>query len=220
MNPFEIAAFVMAAAVVAGGAFYWRRLVLKKRIEALGRLALEMRWTFSPGRDETLPSSLGQGFHLFSLGHSKRASNVMRGSTSRGRAIIFDYQYTIGRGKERRTSHRTVLCLGFEGKPIPRFALRPENVLHKIGAAFGYRDIDFESFPEFSKRYLLRGEDEMAIRDFFNAGVISFFEREGRLCMEGGDGNILLYPARGQLKPENIRPFLTKGEELLGLLKG
>ena len=37
------------------------------------------------------------------------------------------------------------------------FEMRPENLLNKIGAALGRQDIDFDSNPEFSRRYLLRG---------------------------------------------------------------
>jgi hypothetical protein len=219
MNPFNVAALAMGAAAIFGGAIYVRHQVVKKRREALAALALEMRWTFTPGRDDSLLSSLGQGFHLFSLGHSKQVSNVLSGSTGRGRAYLFDYQYSTGEGKNRHTSFHTVLCLGFAGKPLPRFSLRPENILHKIGAAFGYKDINFETAPEFSKRYLLRGDDEMAIRDLFSADVIRFFERETRLCMEGSGANLLLYPARGQLKLEHVRAFVENGERILGLLK-
>jgi hypothetical protein len=50
---------------------------------------------------------------------------------------------------------------------LPEFELRSENMFHKIGKAFGCQDINFESHPEFSKRYLLRGADEEAVRTFF-----------------------------------------------------
>jgi len=40
---------------------------------------------------------------------------------------------------------------------LPFFELKPENTFHKIGQVFGYQDIDFEAFPNFSKGYLLRG---------------------------------------------------------------
>ena len=33
-----------------------------------------------------------------------------------------------------------------------------ENLLHKVGGALGYHDIDFDSVPEFSKKYLLRSK--------------------------------------------------------------
>jgi hypothetical protein len=218
MSPFIVAGLIMALAAIFGGIAYWSYQARKKRREALAEVALEMRWTFLSDGDDSLLSSLG-GFHLFSMGHSKRFSNVLRGSTEHGGAAIFDYQYTTGGGKNRHTHHYTVLSLSPGGRPLPRFALRPEHVWHKIGAALGYKDIDFENFPEFSKRYLLRGDDEMGIRDLFGARLISFFEKNPGLCLEGEAGSLILYRDGKRLKPEEIRPFVQKGVELSSLLR-
>ena len=217
MSPFIIAGLIMAGAAVFGGIAYASYQAGKKRREALASLALDLHWTFMPDGDDSLRSSLG-GFHLFSMGHSKRISNVLRGSMEHGGAAVFDYQYTTGGGKHRHTHHFTVLSLSVGGRPLPRFALRPENVFHKIGAVLGYKDIDFESFPEFSKRYLLRGEDEMAIRSLFGARLIAFFEQHLGLCMEGEAGNLILYRDGKRLKPEEIRPFIEMGSKVLRLV--
>jgi hypothetical protein len=218
MNTFAMAGLIMGAAALAGGIAYWSRQAQKKRREALEQLAVEMRWSFSSEGDDSLLSSL-RGFHLFSKGHSKRLKNLLRGQVRDTSAAVFDYQYTTGGGKNRHASYHTVLCLTLGGRPLPRFSLRPERVFDKIGDIVGYRDIDFESHPAFSKKYFLRGDDEMAIRNLFGAGLISLLEQESGLCMEGEADRILIYRQRGRLKPEEIRPFLQIGERILPLLR-
>jgi len=218
MNAFIAAGLIMAIVAFVGGMAYWSYQARKKRREALQQLANEMRWTFSPEGEESLLSSLG-GFKLFSIGHSKRVANLLRGTAKDSPAMIFDYQYTTGAGKSRHTSYQTVLCLSVGGRPLPRFFLRPEHVFDKIGDVVGYKDIDFESFPEFSKKYMLRGENEQEIRSLFGSRVVAFLEREPGLSMEGEAGHLLVYRQRRQLKMDEIRPFLEKGLRILSLLR-
>jgi carbonic anhydrase len=218
LSPFVLALIVIGVAAVLGCIAYLRYRAAGKRREALAALALEMRWTFMPERDESLLSALSR-FHLFSTGHSKRASNVLRGSTKYGDAAIFDYQYTKGAGQHRHTHRFTVMSLSFGGRSLPRFILRPERVWHRIGAVLGYQDINFDGAPEFSRKYLLRGDDEMEIRRLFREPLIAFWEKEHGLCMEGEGERLILYRERGQLRPEAIRPFLEKGLEVLSRLR-
>ncbi|MEC9473853.1 MAG: hypothetical protein VX584_04130, partial [Actinomycetota bacterium] len=67
--------------------------------------------------------------------------------------------------------------LDAEDLQLPTFVIRPENLFHKIGSTFGYQDIDFDAHPTFSKRYLLRGPDEEAIRNTFTDEFLSSYER-------------------------------------------
>jgi len=218
MSPFTIALLILGAAFVLGGIVWWTWQAGKKRREALEIAANEMHWSFSPEKDDTLLASLSE-LHLFSQGHSKRVNNVMRGRATHGNAAIFDYRFTIGSGKHQRTDYQTVLCFTLSGKTIPNFALRPEQVWHKMGARMGYQDIDFDRHPEFSKRYLLRGEDEQAIRHLFSDRMIMFFEGESGLCVEGGGGNLIIYRQRKRVKPEQMRTFLELGSRVASLLR-
>jgi hypothetical protein len=219
MNTFSVAGLAMGAAAIFGAGIYWSYRVQQKRREAIERLAAEMRWSFSPEGDDSLLSTLS-GFHLFSQGQSQRLRNLMRGSMKDSKAEVFDYEYATGGGKHRHVHHFTVLHASVAGSPLPRFSLRPEHAFDKIGDRIGYKDIDFESFPEFSKRYFLRGTDEMGIRDLFGARLIQFFETNPGLCMEGESGTLILHRSRGHLKPEEIRGFVEKASQLLGFLTG
>ena len=84
---------------------------------------------------------------------------------------LFDYEYVV-EGSESNSSYKqSVIWFHSENLCLPNFALRPENLFHKIGGVLGYQDIDFESHPKFSKTFLLRGNDEPKIRDIFKNEV-------------------------------------------------
>lgn len=152
-------------------------------------------------------------FHLFSQGHGKKFLNVARGSSPAGETALFDYEYTIGSGKRSRTHFQTVAQFRWPGASLPGFGLAPEHWWHKVGSVFGYQDIDFDSNPEFSKRFLLRGADEPGIRQFFTPSVISFFESldpSKAWIWEGAGDRLLIYTLDGKVKPANLPTFLEE----------
>ncbi len=207
--------FVLIIAAGVGAIIFFNYRSQKKRREALEQVAGELRLIFSPESDETLMSEHAK-LHLFSQGHSKKIKNLMRGTARDSNIALFDYQYTIGGGKERHTWSQTVISLQSQGRMLPAFSLRPERVWHKLGSMMGYQDIDFESNPDFSKKYLLRGPDEAAVRSIFTNRVLTFFESEPGPCVEADGRRLIVYRHSVCVKPEAIRSFLEKGIQVLG----
>ena len=160
------------------------------------------------------------GFRLFAHGRKKRYRNLMRGTGDKASTALFDYWYTVGGEKEQNTRRQTVLSLDVGGRPLPSFCLRPEHVWDKVEAFFGHKDISFETHPEFSKKYSLRGDDEYQIRNFFNDALIAFIEQEPGLTIEAAGSTLLIYRHRKLVKPENIRGFIDMGNRLLALVRG
>jgi hypothetical protein len=83
----------------------------------------------------------------------------------------------------------------------------------------GYQDIDFESNPAFSKKYLLRGPDDAAVRSAFTMRVLMFFEAEEGLCVEGDGRALIVYRHSTRVKPEALREFIDKGIRIAGLFR-
>lgn len=81
-------------------------------------------------------------------------------------------------------SLRTVALFRDERLSLPQFSLYDENILHRIANLVGWQDIDFVEAPEFSKRFLLRGKEEMRIRDLFDADCRSFLMKQTRIGNE------------------------------------
>jgi hypothetical protein len=53
-----------------------------------------------------------------------------------------------------------------EGARLPGFELRPENIIDKMKVALAHQHADFDSHPEFSKRYVLQSPDEKPVEKF------------------------------------------------------
>lgn len=190
----------------------------KKRTEALQAVAASLKLAFSKKASDSFVPSLSQ-FHLFSQGRSKKASNVMNGRANEIDVSIFDYQYTTGGGKSSHTWRQTVVLFRSSMLHLPRFTLRPERLFHKIGSAFGYQDIDFDSHPTFSKQYLLRAADEQACRDVFTDGVLGYYDQRKGLSTEGDGDTLLFYRESKKVPPADIRSFLEEGFGVFSLFK-
>lgn len=206
-SPFSI--FLLVACVFGVIAYYsW--YLEKKRREAMAAAAAQVGFTYEPASAGTPGDTFGS-FHLFNQGHSRSYANILRGPLSaETQALLFDYTYVTGSGKNRSTHHQSVAALYDSRAHFPGFELRPEHVFHKIGSLFGYQDLDFGFNPKFSGEYLLRGHDEAAIRNLFGPTVLSYFENNTGWCIEGGGDCIAVYRAGKRIEPEEVPSHLDR----------
>lgn len=159
-------------------------------------------------------------FQLFRTGRSKRISNVIHKKDDwlDMETYIFDYRFLKGKGKHRSQRNQTVFFVQSKKMGLPHFLMKPETFFHRIGAYLGMQDIDFEEFPVFSERYLLRGEDEDYIRATMNEEILKFFSIERNWSLEGVNYYLILYSKNRLLAPKKIEHFYQKGMELYEML--
>jgi hypothetical protein len=190
----------------------------KNRTSELARVAEELGFAFSASDSGALLPDL-QRFDLVSHGRAQHISNVMSGVVEDVEIAIFDYRYTTGSGKNRKTHRRSVVSLKREGWGLPGFHLRPESVFTKIGQVFGYQDCDFPEHPEFNRLYVLRGTNQIAIRTLFTEDVLGFYESQSGLSTEGcGDVAIVYRPGK-RLPPDQVPQFYDTAWAVAQLLK-
>lgn len=200
---------VLGIIVLIGGIGIAVYLHERKRTAQFQRIAAELSFEFFGDNDRGLLAHLAD-FTLFSQGRSRKMKNLMQGTSSETAVSIFDYRYTVGSGKNSSTHKQTVICFQSDRLNLPNFVLRPERWYHKIGSMFGYQDINFGDFPEFSRKYLLRGDNEQGVRDLFTADVVDFFEQLDGVCAEGHVGKLVVYRAGKRAKPADVRAFLKE----------
>ncbi len=213
--PFLIVGAVIVFVVVAIVASIWYE---RKRTQKISEVASEMGLAFYPSGDPVLVSQLA-AFHLFSQGRGRSITNMIHGNTGDVDVGIFDYKYTVGSGKNSSTWRQTVIAFESADLDLPHFAVRPENLFHKIGKAFGYQDIDFDTHPKFSSTYLLRGTDETRIRALFRAEVLLYLENKAGVSVEGMGRRLVFYRPGQRSQPESIRSLMEEGFELFGLFR-
>ena len=98
---------------------------------------------------------------------------------------------------------------------LPNFKMRPEHFFDKVGAAMGFQDIDFDEHPEFSKSFVLQGEDEQAIRAFFDTEMLEFLAQRKGSYIESAPG-VFIYLRGGRKKPAQLREFIDEGYAVYG----
>jgi len=148
-------------------------------------------------------------FSLFNQGHSKSITNVLYGEIDGEKAALLDYQYVVGHGKNRSTHNQSVVYFEPRDLNLPFFSLRPERTFHKIISAFGYQDIDFGNRPEFSNRYLLRGQDEQEVRNAFNDTALGFYEMNQGSCTDGGGNQLFVFRQNHRIAPLEAQSFIN-----------
>lgn len=182
----------------------------KLRIDQIKKIANLLKLSFSDEGNQSIIKGLSE-FHLFSQGSSKKITNMIHGNYRNHEFALFDYEYVV-KGKDSSSLYKqSVIWFHSENLRLPNFALRPENLFHKIGGVLGYQDIDFKSHPEFSKAFLLRGNDEPKIRDIFKNEVLNFFESLEEISVEGGDNQLILYRHQVRITPEELEQFMDEG---------
>ncbi|HKS29676.1 MAG TPA: hypothetical protein VJS44_17760 [Pyrinomonadaceae bacterium] len=179
----------------------------KERTLAMQQVAQQMGWAFAPKAEMNMIPHTGY-FNLFNNGHSKSIKNMIYGQINGAKAAVFDYRYTVGHGKHSHTYMQTVLYFESPRLQLPMFTLSPENFMHRFISALGYQDIDFAQRPEFSKKYLLRGQDEQGIRQTFQDHTLAFYEANQGLHTEGGGSQLFVYRLSNRVPPQQVGQYL------------
>ena len=205
-----------------GFIFYMGYLRAKKRTEAMRAIAESLEMEFVA--DKCDPNTLGlDGIDLFKKGRSRKVLNLIKGTFEDTNAFIFDYHYVTGGGKN--SSHHSQTVIAYEicskdGSQLPQFTCKPERFYHRFADMFGFEDIDFEQYPEFSKAYRLKGENEDSVRKIFNETVIRQLEAESeqRWNVDGLGEWLVIHKHDRIIKPEDCPQFLLDCTALLNAM--
>ncbi|HSH39026.1 MAG TPA: hypothetical protein VK993_09590 [Chthoniobacterales bacterium] len=208
-----MALIVLGIAAIFAAFIYFDR----KRTAALESRARTLGFTF---RRKATPKDkqLAAGSGLTSVGHSRQIRNVIEMPESDGaRMTLFDFSYVIGSGKRNRNYQQTVTRVQSPQLNLPSFDLRPESVLFKIAASLGMKDIDIEGWPNFSRMYLLRGEDDAAIRRIFTPELLRYCEANRGLWISGAGDLLWFHRENRRVRPDELDRFVNAARQTFAL---
>ena len=217
MNVVVIAFWILVPTLIIGG-LLWGAHVERKRKEAFQQLAQELGMNFSEVLNDHDQGALA-GFALGQRGHSRRHFNAMTADSGELRMVVFDYSYTVGGGKNKQRHNQSVVLLTSPTLYLPAFSLTPETFFDRMAEMLGYKDIDFDDDDEFSRRYLLKGPDESAIRGLFTSERRQAFLKWPKLTIEAAGHSFIFYEARRRRPPEEIRQLMEQGFAVYSVLR-
>jgi hypothetical protein len=188
----------------------------RKRSEKIQAVATRLGYTFRR-KPTDADKALIVGCHIANSGHGHITSNVLEAAQSDElRMTLFDHVYTIGYGKSSQQYNQTVTRMQSPVLNLPAFVLFPESFFSKIGKLFGGTDINFPEAPQFSKKYILRGPDEAAIRSLFSPALIQFLEQQQRpLSIDAAGDTLFVHRTSKRAKPEEIEAYVAEGKQIL-----
>lgn len=201
------------------GMAIWSHRAEKKRTAAWEQFAQTLGFQFI-GKDPELLARMSN-MKIFSRGHSRRARNTIAGEAGGIEVRLTDYRYTTGSGKNQSTHHQTLCVLRADHLNLPHCYLRQEVAIFDfLGKLFGGQDINFEDDPEFSKTFVLQGEDEDFVREVFDSETRTFFvdlkkqDAKSTLVFEAGDDTLVVHHGR-RIDPAQAEDLMQQAFSIL-----
>jgi carbonic anhydrase len=188
-----------------------------ERTKKIEELARSHGFTFRPTPTAT-DSELPIGCYLAETGRNPAVSNVLEvAQTDELHFVLFEYEYTVGYGKSQHTTHQTIGRLRAPLLKLPSFLLFPETLFSKIGVMFGRTDVNFPDSPDFSDQYILRGQDEPALRAVFSPALRQALTPLDHLTIEGADDVLFIFRTDRRVKPDDLLARIEEDKKILAL---
>ncbi len=204
--------------LLGGGYAYVSHLDRKRRdglVSLAKELGLELNWQ--------LPDADLARFNRFQIANKGRlptSATTIIADDGETRIVVFDYSYTTGHGKHKRSHFFSIAMCSNTSLEIPNMSIEPETWRSKIAELVGRVDIDIEEDPGFSKRFAIQGNDPNAICNFLNptrrAAIMKFPNQH----LAGQEDALLIIRKYGRLKSENVRELMTEALLLTNAMRG
>ncbi len=131
---------------------------------------------------------------------------------------LFDINYSEGEFIAKENVRTTMLHIKLDHE-IPEFTLDREGFLERIYAFAGYKDIPIENHSDFSKRFYLLGENEKAIKQFFDDDLVHFFESNPYYHIESNGSGLLVFSKERLAGIKEIKALHDFGKRLREIVK-
>ena len=194
---------------------------LSPRQGRLKNLAAEKDYVFKPEVDWN--TNYIKEFHFFEIRPIERKSNCLRGKFEEKSISweISDVTFNEGEAFSAETFNTTLIVLKLN-KEIPVFTMEKEGLFEKIFdrvmALTGFKDIDFEMYPDFSRKFLITGKNESEIREFFSNELVSFFEKNHIYHIESNGEAIIIFDKIKLARTDETISLIDYSKKLTELL--
>lgn len=156
-----------------------RRKPITLRQVQLQKMAKLSGWSFERAVD--WDTSYLRNFSFFESRPIERKTNSVRGVDTKHNVNweIADITFDEGAMLSLEVFHTTVQIVRLN-QNIPKFTVEKEGlfdkIFHRVKALSGVTDHDLKLYPKVSKKFILLGEDDLAIDRFFNEDLVKFLE--------------------------------------------
>jgi hypothetical protein len=162
-----------------------KNITLTKRQKSLYKISKELHWDYDSVYKKEIKELPNFGY--FKTRQITKISNAL----SNEQCTLFDVEFSEGELIAKQNVKATMLYIELKNI-IPQFTLDKEGVFEYIIHFAGFKDINIEEHPDFSKRFYLSGKNEEKIRKFFTDEIILFFESNKYYHIESNEKGLLI----------------------------
>lgn len=189
---------------------------LTARNEKLKSFATSNKYAF----DDAIENFIDWHFYNLSIRRKINAiENVMTFKDDSLQYIIADM--SIQQGAQTTTDVDNITVLKIRGlKNIPNFYMHKTYLTDRIKESLGNEDINFDSHPKFSDKYVLRSDtDEKQVREFFNPELLSFLEQFDDSYLSGNGKDLLFHFGEKLLSVDEIESIVRSSKLIVKKIK-
>lgn len=132
-----------------------------------------------------------------------KPKNVIQGNMHGRSFAVFEQTYRTGHERTYDVS-QTLFAVEVRDMNLPLFCLEPDSFEKFLSFNFKRLDIDFHTHPNFSRQYLLYGQDERTIRNLFQPPVLAFYEQYPLFTTVAGGKYLVIYQGGHVCEPNEI----------------
>ena len=99
-------------------------------------------------------------------------------------------------------------------RQMPRITLDKEGLFHRAAELVGFSFIELEEHPDLSRRFLLKGENERAIKNFFDKDLVRFFESDPYYHVQSTYDSLLVFKRERLASISEAKALLDHGKRL------
>lgn len=182
---------------------------LTKRQEELKKIVLNLKWSYTPNK--SISNIDLSSFVFFKTKKINFIYNAIYNTQNTFK--LSDIEFSEGEFIAHKRARTTILTINLKIK-VPVFTLNKEGILEFIYKFAGFKDINIETHPDFSKRFFLLGERPDRIKLFFTNELMAFFENNPHYHIEC-NGSILLLMRKERIASiKEIKELLDYGIRL------
>ena len=197
---------------------------VKKRMSQrqirLQKLANTNGWSFD--REVDWNTSYLRNFRFFDSRPIEMKSNCLQGLDAENNAQweISDIVFDEGALMALEVYQTTVQVVRVPTR-IPQFIIDKEGlfdkVFNRVKVLSGSKgDINFKNYSGFSSKFLLSGEDEKAIREFFTEDLVKFLEENEIHHIESNGEALMIFKYLHIARTDEVKNMLDFAHNLLG----
>ncbi len=184
---------------------------LTKRQKSIQIISNDLGWNYDNLPKD--PVTEIPHFGYFKTRQINKVSNILSNKS----ATIFDVEFSEGELIAKQVIKATMMFISID-KNMPEFTLDKEGIFEYIYHFAGFKDININNHPDFSKRFYLSGKNATEIKNFFKNELVLFFESNKYYHIESNEKGLLIIDRERLAGVKEIKSLADFGVRLKNIV--